>query len=135
MGFPDGFWDRYKDRLVQRKGSETCFILPVETEGELFLLIDSFIAGTVRLMTITGYPDKEGRLYLEYHFTDGLRCVSLKYQVPDDKKLKSLTPKLPAAGWAEREIMDLFDIVFEGHPNPARLLIPDDMPRGVYLRT
>jgi len=136
VGFPREFLDAYKEKMVPRKGSEKDFIVEVESISELFAIIDSFIVNKVRLITITCYPEPKGdRLFLEYHFTDGPGVISLKIQVPDDKKMPSLTPKLPAAGWAEREIMDLFAVEFEGHPNPARLLIPEHVQRGVYLRS
>jgi NADH-quinone oxidoreductase subunit C len=37
------------------------------------------------------------------------------------------------AEWHERETAELFGIVFEGHPDPRRLLLPDDL-EGFPLR-
>ena len=44
----------------------------------------------------------------------------------DDPTVPSLTPIWPAASFAEREAYDMFGIVFEGHPDLTRILMPDD---------
>lgn len=43
-----------------------------------------------------------------------------------DPTVASLTPLWPGAGFAERETYDMFGIVFEGHPDLTRILMPDD---------
>lgn len=51
----------------------------------------------------------------------------------DDPVVASLTPIWPGAGFAEREVYDMFGIVFEGHPDLTRILMPDDW-EGFPLR-
>lgn len=51
---------------------------------------------------------------------------------PEDPMVKSVTPMVPAAGWAEREARDLLGIIPVGHPDPRRLVLPDDFPEGVH---
>ena len=44
----------------------------------------------------------------------------------DEPSVPSLTPIWPGAGFAEREVYDMFGIIFEGHPDLTRILMPDD---------
>jgi len=44
----------------------------------------------------------------------------------DPPRLASVTPIWPAANWFERETYDLFGIVFDGHPDLRRILMPDE---------
>jgi len=51
----------------------------------------------------------------------------------DDPRVPSAVPVFAGANWFEREMLDLFGVVFEGHPDPRRLMMPDDYP-GYPLR-
>ena len=44
----------------------------------------------------------------------------------ENPTVESLTPLWPGAGFAEREVYDMFGIVFAGHPDLTRILMPDD---------
>ena len=53
--------------------------------------------------------------------------VTVKAYVPEDKpSLPSVESVWKTADWQEREIYDLFGIVFTGHPNLIRIMNPDD---------
>jgi len=62
------------------------------------------------------------------------RRVRLKVRLHgEDAHVATLTPLWPAANWLEREVWDLFGIAFDGHPDPRRLLMPEDW-EGYPLR-
>ena len=49
-----------------------------------------------------------------------------------DPSIDSITEIIPGANWAEREFRDAIGVCPEGHPDPRRLLLPDDWPEGVF---
>jgi NADH:ubiquinone oxidoreductase subunit C len=55
------------------------------------------------------------------------RRIRLIAQVPaGDTTIASITPLYPGVDFAERETYDMFGIVFDGHPDMTRILMPDD---------
>jgi NADH-quinone oxidoreductase subunit C len=69
------------------------------------------------------------RLHVVYHLTSMTyrRRVRLEVGVPaEDPRVPSVTSVYPTADWQERETYDMFGVVFEGHPNLTRILMPDD---------
>lgn len=54
------------------------------------------------------------------------------YASAEDPAVASITPEVPAAGWAEREFQDMLGIRADGHPDPRRLVLADDWPEGLH---
>lgn len=82
------------------------------------------------LMTVAGvdYPDDNElhAVYLLYSYTHRHRiCVKIIVD-RDDPKLPSAEPIWKHANWMEREAYDLLGLIFEGHPDLRRVLLPDD---------
>jgi NADH-quinone oxidoreductase subunit C len=80
------------------------------------------------------YPD-EPRLGVLYELLDMSRVdrISVKARVPsDDPQIDSVVPDRdahggwPAADFQEREVYDMFGVVFRGHPDLRRILMPED---------
>jgi NADH-quinone oxidoreductase subunit C len=65
-------------------------------------------------------------VYILVSMTNRLR-LRLKVRLnADDAHVATVSDVWPAANWLEREVWDLFGIVFDGHPDPRRLLMPED---------
>jgi NADH-quinone oxidoreductase subunit C len=78
--------------------------------------------------TAADYPKREKRFDVIYHLysferNDRLR---LRVQVGAGEKVPSVTGVWPTANWLEREIYDMFGVVYEGHPDLKRILLPDE---------
>lgn len=58
---------------------------------------------------------------------DGRRRIRVRVQIPqDDTTLGTITRVHPGAEAMEREAMDMFGIHFDDHPDPTRILLPED---------
>jgi NADH-quinone oxidoreductase subunit C len=81
-------------------------------------------------------PEDEPRFEVNYHLFSTtkhhrLRLKAILYE--DDARVPTVTGVWRTANWHERETFDLFGIVFEGHPDLRRILLPDDW-QGHALR-
>ena len=87
--------------------------------------------GFAALMSVHGldYYPEEPRLGVHYEMLDmrAVDRVSVRLRVPTDSpRVESVTPDWPTANHQEREVFDMFGVVFEGHPGLTRILMPDD---------
>jgi NADH-quinone oxidoreductase subunit C len=64
-------------------------------------------------------------VYNLYSISENER-VRLKLTTTPERGVDSVTSVWPAANWMEREVYDLFGIVFHNHPDLRRLLLPPD---------
>ena len=81
------------------------------------------------------YPS-EPRFEVVYQLLSIPRKTRLRLKVKlnsDDTRIGSLISVWPACNFFEREVFDLFGIVFEGHPFLKRIMLPDDW-KGHPLR-
>ena len=75
------------------------------------------------------YFPEEPRLGVHYELLDMTRVdrIRVKTRVHTDvPNVPSVTPAWPTANHQEREAYDMFGIVFEGHPDLRRILMPED---------
>lgn len=99
------------------------------TEAARFLRDDSEM-GFDLLRIVTGVDWKD-RISAVYHLYSTRLNHEVTIRVDLDRanpRIESVSDIWPAADWHERETFDLMGIVFEGHPNMTRILLPDDWP-------
>ena len=75
------------------------------------------------------YFPEEPRLGVHYELLDMTEVdrITVKTRVPTDApNVPSVTPGWPTANHQEREVFDMFGVVFDGHPDLRRILMPED---------
>ncbi|MDP3720456.1 MAG: NADH-quinone oxidoreductase subunit C [Acidobacteriota bacterium] len=74
------------------------------------------------------HPHRLPRFDLVYHLVSPHRRarVRLKVQINAQEAIETLSVLYPGAGWPERELYDLFGLVFDGHADLRRLMMPDE---------
>ena len=87
-----------------------------------------------RLVVMTGTDERRtgGGYGLYYTFAlaaGGLVTVEAQID-PAHPVFPSVTRTVPAAHWYEREVKDMLGVEPLGHPDPRRLVLHDDWPRG-----
>jgi NADH-quinone oxidoreductase subunit C len=100
---------------------------PVEALPELMKhLRDSAACQFTTLVDICGvdWPQREKRFDVVYHLLSMRqnRRIRVKAQVREDALVPSITDIFPCASWLERELFDMYGVMFSGHPDLRRLL-------------
>ena len=116
--------------VTVRKGRilEICRFLHDDPDLYLDYLID--------LCGVDYLGKKENRFEVVYHLYSirHRHALRLKAEVPEnDARIDSVMPVWIGVNWHERECYDLFGIVFAGHPDLRRVLLPEDW-EGYPLR-
>lgn len=74
-------------------------------------------------------PEEDPRFEVNYHLFSTKHHQRLRLKVllsDDDPNVESITPVWRTADWHERETYDLFGVIFTGHPDLRRILLPSD---------
>jgi NADH-quinone oxidoreductase subunit C len=78
-------------------------------------------------ITAVHYPKRQKPfdvLWILYSFPRNQR-IRVKALIAEGESLPSSVPLWPTANWLEREVYDMFGILFEGHPDMKRILLPE----------
>jgi NADH-quinone oxidoreductase subunit C len=75
-------------------------------------------------ITAVDYPERGKRFDVVYHFLSMYQNqrVRLRVSIREDDMVSSIVEVHPSANWFEREVFDMFGILFIGHPDLRRIL-------------
>ncbi|MGC8202897.1 NADH-quinone oxidoreductase subunit C [Aliiroseovarius sp. PTFE2010] len=107
-------------------GELTVNVAPGQIEGFVdFLRTDPTCKfSTLIDITAVDHPARAARFDVVYHFLSMYQNqrIRLKLPVREDDMVPSITSIHPSANWFEREVFDMFGILFSGHPDLRRIL-------------
>jgi NADH-quinone oxidoreductase subunit C len=107
---------------------EACTFLKMAPGADFDLLTD--------LCGFDRGPEEEPRFEVNYHLFSTTRYHRLRLKVllnEEDAHVQTVTGVWRTANWHERETYDLFGVIFDGHPDLRRILLPEDW-QGHALR-
>lgn len=70
--------------------------------------------------------DRFGVVYVLVNTATGARVVVKTFVNDPQPTLPTMYPLWKSSNWLEREVYDMFGIYFAGHPDPRRILMPDE---------
>lgn len=138
---PHAVASRAADRLKEKLGSSVTEV--VVFRGEVTVAVDAqAIVEACRLLKLdpdfrfemltdiagTHFLDKDYEYevdYLLYSFDNNCR-IRLKVRLAETNHCPTVTEVWSTANWHEREAYDMVGIVFDGHPDLRRILMPED---------
>ncbi|HUB35232.1 MAG TPA: NADH-quinone oxidoreductase subunit C [Solirubrobacteraceae bacterium] len=110
------------------RGRATLLVEPAQIRSVLEALRAKGYAFLASLHGADHYPE-EPRLAVHYELLDMARVdrVTVVVRVPvESPHVDSVTAEWPTADHQEREVYDMFGVIFHGHPDLRRILMPED---------
>ena len=110
------------------RGKAALDVAPARVNDVLAFLRERGFGFLASVHGVDYYPD-EPRLGVQYELLDmsSVDRITVRLRVPvDAPEVPSVTPDWPTADHQEREVYDMFGVIFEGHHNLRRILMPED---------
>lgn len=127
-------------QILQEKFGTTCeefrneahvFIKAEQIAEALTLLRDEHQFELLSALTATDYhPQQTPRFHVVYQLSSLAQNITLQLRIrvnSDQPMVPTVTRVYETANWRERELMDMFGIEVEDHPDPRKIIIPDEM--------
>jgi NADH-quinone oxidoreductase subunit C len=122
------------EKVIVDRGELTLFVKRERILDVAKILRDTPTLRFEMCLGVSGvhYPEEKGRelhaIYPLLSITNNRR-IRLEVTAPEsDPHIPSLVEVWAGNNWNEREVFDMFGIIFDGHPALTRILMPDDWP-------